>query len=113
MCASIISGASAKLSVTGNCQEGAVMEPSCHHVKFLCWSILLTQEDFHKLGIGGMRQHTSSHTSKKSGLGFPRPDPIRRATYTRPRCHPILYCHGSRRCQRKQWPALSWVAAAT
>src|SRR6202035_2405902 len=37
--------------------------------------------------------------NKKSGPGFPRPDPIFRAAYIRPRCHLDLYFHGHRRCQ--------------
>jgi hypothetical protein len=35
--------------------------------------------------IGMIAVMCTSH--KKSGPGFPRPDPIRRATYIRPRCH--------------------------
>jgi hypothetical protein len=69
--------------------RGAVREPACHHAKFLCRSILLTQGDFHKLGNRGIRYGSTPapHTSKKSGPGFPRPDLIRRAVCIRPRCH--------------------------
>jgi hypothetical protein len=37
--------------------------------------------------------------SKKSGLGFPKPDPIRRAVYIRPAAIKILYRHCDRCCQ--------------
>jgi hypothetical protein len=49
--------------------------------------------------FGDRSQYVVLTRSKKSGPGFPRPDPIRRAAYIRPRCHRGVILSGGRRCQ--------------
>jgi hypothetical protein len=45
------------------------------------------------------QNHSHRASLKKISPGFPRPDPIRRATYIRLRCHHGSYRHDGRRCR--------------